>query len=153
MQTPAPCSGLVTEWNVCYFNPRYFNDEDTLRDGLKIGLQVWRFSSPDNADLVDQYVATIDIPPVTEFFQCAIVPLPPRDYMSMEGGDVMGAEVAFGAVLPVVGNFLSQTSDNQERPELLSYMDGGVGGEVSRGQAKPLANNVLHVTAEITGEK
>jgi hypothetical protein len=145
MQTPASCSGEVMEWNVCYFNPRDFNTDETLRDGLEIGLQVWRFSSPENGVMVGEYVVRIDIPQVTESFQCIRIPVPSTNYISVEEGDVMGVVVPFNAVLPVVGNFLS-ASVSPPRLSQFIQLDLMV---VNRQPDLILTNNVLHVTAEI----
>ena len=149
MQTPAPCSGLVMQWNICHFNPRVFNIAERLQGGgFEVGLQIWSFDG-DNGELVDQYVATVDVPEMPGDFQCVTIPLPPSRYMSVVAGDVMGVAANFDApLLPFVGN-----SNSLNESQLLQFrvVFEGV-RNVTRTGATVLTNNVLHVTAEVTGE-
>ena len=133
------------EWRVCYFNPRDFNTAEVLQDGLEIGLQVWRFTTPESGMRVGEYVVRINIPPVPSDFECTTFPVPPSNYISMEAGDVLGVAVSFDAVLPAVGNFLSESS---VLPRLSRFMQLDL-TEVNGSPDMILTNNVLHVTAEI----
>jgi hypothetical protein len=137
-QTHAICSGYITSWRLCFFNPRLFN----AAQELQIGLQIWRFSGDDGVQ-INSTTATITNP-LDENFQCTTVTLSP---MRVAAGDVLGVSLMEGAVLPVVGNF---DMSGGEQPRLLhftqSYLTGVVGPIPFE---MILSDNVIHVTAEI----
>ena len=142
-QTPASCSGYIRAWDICYYNPRHFNSEERVRNGLPITLQTWRFTEPQNGVRISSY-ATIVPNPQNSAFQCSTITLPPDQYTRVEVGDVIGVSLTNGAVLPVVGNY--QGGGETPRLTMFSRSDLAV---VTRQGDVLLSNNVLHVTADI----
>ena len=145
LDNPATCSGVITEWNVCYYNPRRFNFEDRLQ----ITLQIWRFEEQVGTQLATQ-VATVTVPEEPETFQCITIPLGQDEYMNITEGDVIGVLLTRDAVLPVVANFNQQVQGGETPPRLLFF-------QANLTMVTFQANNfifpqVLHVTAEI-GER
>lgn len=145
LQTPASCDGVITAWNVCYFNPTHFNSRETLQNGLPISLQTWRFEAPENGVQTNSYMATVPIPEVPQDFQCDRISVPPSEHMNVAAGDVIGVSVISGAILPVVGNFLL---DVPVTPRLTFFHQSDL-TQVMRSGDTLLTDNVLHVTAEI----
>ena len=141
---PASCSGQITQWNFCYFNPQNFHD----RDRVQIHLQVWRFNSPQRGVQVADHVVTINIPEEPEEFQCETITLDQDSYMNITEGDYLGVQLLFNRVLPVVGNSQEQTN-TVFRPFnsfLPTIVDVRAPGTII------LSSNVLHVNA-IVGKK
>ena len=103
ISNPASCSGQITQWNLCYYNPRLFSN---FGNNLQIDLQVWRFDSQvQRGTLVDIHVATMSIPQQPEDFQCTSIELSQDDYMDIRAGDFLGVRLTFNFVLPVVNNY------------------------------------------------
>ena len=105
ISNPALCSGQITQWNLCYYNPREFANHTDILD---IGLQVWR---PDNQVearilmLVDDHEASVDIPQKPDNFQCTSIELDQDEYTNITAGDFLGVRLSFAAVLPVVNSY------------------------------------------------
>ena len=139
---PASCSGQITQWNFCYFNPQNFHD----RDRVQIHLQVWRFNSPQRGVQVADHVVTINIPEEPEEFQCETITLDQDSYMNITEGDYLGVQLLFNRVLPVVGDSQEQMDTLVFRPlsfDLPTIVDVQEPGTVI------LSSNVLHVNATI----
>ena len=137
IDNPAACSGQITAWNVCYYNPRLF----TLLNTLPISLQIWRSNTPTRGVRVSAIVRTLTIPTSPPSFRCITIQLSPNDYMDVRAGDVIGVvrTTDLDAVLPVVGN------SNGVR---LLFSQSAV-ASVNTGTLTVLNNMALHVTAEI----
>ena len=146
LDNPATCSGVITEWNICYYNPRGF----TFEDHLQIALQIWRFEEQVGTQLAKR-VATVTVPEEPETFQCITIPLGQDEYMNITEGDVIGVLLTRDAVLPVVANFNQQ--DGRPPPRLLFFQPRLVALTMVTPQGNNfISNQVLHVTAEI-GER
>ena len=143
---PALCSGQITAWNLCYYNPRPYIPREL--NSLQISLQVWRFDElVQNGVRVGKRVETVAIPETPTSFQCITIELSPNDYMNVSAGDFMGVVLNRDAVLPVVGNTALRTSLLFYIPSLLPITE-----VVTPNYSALLSSNVLHVTAEI-GER
>ena len=142
---PASCSGQITQWNFCYFNPRNFHD----RDRVQIHFQVWRFNSPQRGVQVADHVVTINIPEEPEEFQCETITLDQDSYMNITEGDYLGVQLLFNRVLPVVGSSRGRTDT------VFSPFDSIIPTEVNVKEVGTviLSNNVLHVNATIGKKK
>ena len=136
----AVCSGQITAWNLCYYNPRPF----THLNNLPISLQIWRFDTGiQNGVRVGVYVETVTIPASPVNYQCITIELNPEDYMDVSAGDFIGVFTNRDGVLPVVGNFGALTGLLFVRSEVTTVNRRS--SEVSL-----LSTNALHVTAEIS---
>ena len=130
IDNPAVCSGQITAWNVCYYNPRLFSHLNTL----PISLQIWR-----NGVRVGAYVESVTIPASPPSFRCITIQLSPNEYMDVRVGDVIGVVMNANEVLPVVGNSNGvRLLFSQSAP-----------ASVNTGTLTVLNNMVLHVTAVI----
>ena len=140
---PASCSGVVTRWNLCYYNPRIFlNFEERI---IQILFQIWRFTTEETLSRVAQHGATVNVPSEPQSFQCTSFDLEPEQYMSVMEGDLLGVTLTFDAALPVVGNSPNGVSTN-----LLFYPPQFMQPDTyMRRNANTLSTNRLHVTAEI----
>ena len=134
---PAACSGQITAWNVCYYNPRSFILPSV--SSLPISLQIWRFNTPPRGVRVGAYARTLAIPASPPSFRCITIQLSPNDYMDVIAGDVIGVVTTATAVLPVVGN------SNGVR----LLISQSAPASVNTGTLTVLNNMALHVTAEI----
>jgi hypothetical protein len=144
VDNPATCSGVIREWNICYYNPRNFN----TRDNLQISLQVWRFEAGfrngDAGNRVARQVTTVNIPEDPENFQC--ITIPQDVFMNITEGDMIGVSLSLNAVLPVVAN-------SQDGSRLLFFQASLVQLSTVSIQGNAfLSNQMLHVSAEI-GER
>ena len=137
---PALCSGQITAWNLCYYNPRpsILPSVSTLQ----ISLQIWRFDGPQNGVRVGTHVETVTIPETPESFQCIKIELSPDEYMNVSAGDFIGVLMNRDAVLPVVGNIEDSTL-------LFSPANLFVPTELNMDNIQTRSRNALHVTAEI----
>ena len=133
IDNPAVCSGQITAWNVCYYNPRLF----TLLNTLPISLQIWRFNTPTQGVRVSAIARTLTIPTSPLSFQCITIQLSPNDYMDVIAGDVIGVVRTVNEVLPVVGNSNGvRLLFSQSAPASVNTLT-------------VLNDRALHVTAEI----
>ena len=96
---PAVCSGQITAWNLCYYNPRLFIQSPIST--LQISLQIWRFDEPRNGVRVGAHVETVTIPQTPDTFQCITIELSPDEYMDVSAGDFMRVFLNRDNVLPV----------------------------------------------------
>ena len=142
---PTSCSGQITQWNFCYFNPRNFHD----RDRVQIHFQVWRFNSPQRGVRVADHVVTVNIPEEPEEFQCETITLDQDSYMNITEGDYLGVQQLLNRVLPVVGN-------SQERTDTLVFRPFTSISPTEVNVRAPgtviLSSNILHVNANIIGK-
>ena len=144
---PASCSGNITEWNFCYFNPRRFHN----RSSVQIHFQVWRFDSAvQRAVRVAEHVDTISIPEKPEEFQCETITLDQDRYISITEGDHLGVQLLAKRVLPVVGN-------SSEPRDAIVFVHGSLFLPTEVNLHDPgtlnLSNHALHVSATIGKDK
>ena len=141
IENPAVCSGQITAWNLCYYNPRVFIQASVST--LQISLEVWRFDEQRNGVLVGRHMETVAIPVSPENFQCIKIKLSPDEYMDVSAGDVIGVPLMNrDAVLPVVGNIENSTL-------LFSQVSLPVLNELDMDSIETRSSNALHVTADI----
>ena len=108
IDNPAVCSGQITAWNLCYYNPRPFIIQPSVST-VQISLQIWKLDEQQNGVRVGTWCKrgnSITIPQAPENFQCITIELSPEDYMNVSVGarDFIGVCTNLDAVLPVVGN-------------------------------------------------
>lgn len=99
LDQPAPCSGLITQWDLCYYRPIV-----SFHGGsIPIELQVWRFDDTlSGGQKVVGYEADVDIPENPLRFQCISIEVPPEDRLNITEGDFLGVWMFHNATLPVV---------------------------------------------------
>ena len=141
IDNPAVCSGQITAWNLCYYNPRPSIIQPSVST-VQISLQIWRLNEPQNGAQVGAHVETVTIPQAPESFQCITIELSPEDYMNVSVGDFIGVCTNIDAVLPVVGNIEGST---------LLFSPAGLlmPNEVDMDNTIILSSVGLFVTAEI----
>ncbi len=141
MTSPASCSGQITQWNYCYYNPQ---DIGINANRFLVIFQVWRLSSAQSGVVVGRSAETIIILPSTQSFQCNSIVLSMNDYITVAEGDYLGLRLS-GDALPAVAN------SNIPGAQLLfipaSFF---IPSEIdSTTNVQNRVSNVLHVTAKI----
>ena len=96
---PAQCSGQITHWRVCYYNPRKF----TTRNSLQILLLTWRLKK-NRVVRIGNHSITVDIPQHPDDFQCVNISVDPSVHIDVELGDYIAVYTFSNAVLPVIAN-------------------------------------------------
>jgi hypothetical protein len=147
VDNPAMCSGVIREWNICYYNPRTINT-NVFRDNLQISLLIWRFEAgfrnDDVGNRVARQVTTVSIPEEPEYFKC--ITIPQDEFMNITEGDVIGVSLSMNALLPVVANLQGESRLLFFHQSLVQPSTVSIQGNAF------LLNQVLHVSAEI-GER
>lgn len=145
LENPASCSGQIVEWNLCYYNPRNFNQ---MLDNYRIGLQVWRFDAQQqNGVRVGINTVTVNIPQQPSSFQCVSIGVLEADSINVTAGDVLGITLFNNELLPVIANVPAHQLRLFQREALPNF-------ELRIQDSTVLPGNVIHVTAELeVGEK
>ena len=96
---PAPCSGQIIRWRICYYNPRKFS----RRDSLQVLLQTWRLNTICGSR-ISSYYSKLDIPQQPDDFQCVNINVDPTEYINVQQGDYIAVYTFNNSVLPVIAN-------------------------------------------------
>lgn len=149
LDQPASCSGLIYQWNLCYYspNPIFFGAS------LPIELQVWSF----NEDLTEGikvvgHAIDVSIPENPEKFQCISIEVSLDDFMEVEEGDFLGVWLHENALLPVLkkaNDFRHLLASPPETfngtPTVVRYPQAG--------EVYVIAEDIaIHLTANVTGK-
>ncbi len=143
----APCSGEITQWTVCYYNPETI----TTRKTFQILLEAWR--NVEGVRLfnnVGTNVVEITVPDQPQDFQCVNVTIDKEDRISVLQDDFVGVYLSASSNLPVV---TSNSGSSNSRvffvqvsvipPTLVAaFGDGAV-------RATQLSAHAIHVSATI----
>jgi len=98
LETPAPCSGQIVKWNLCYYN---YN----LQSSLPISLHVWRLDEEQKTGVrVAAFSTSVAIQLPASDFQCVSIPLSEAEYMNVTAGDFLGVRLTTDKLLPVVAD-------------------------------------------------
>ena len=139
-ENPSICSGQITDWRICYYNPRNFNSRDTIR----ILLQTWRISD-NRGSRISSYPTTLRIPQQPAIFQCVNISVDPTDYIDVEQGDFIAVYLFQDEVLPVIANRndLSRVCFFPAGNNVPNAIEPSLPGLVS------LSNQAIHISATI----
>jgi len=143
LESSSPCSGFITAWNLCYYNPENFVPSS---DTLPILLQVWRNSRGRRYSRIAVHMANVVIA------SSLSVTLPMRDgeFINILEGDLLGVTMFSDNVLPVVAN----SADNAPRTLFVRQSLSMTTEIDTRLRAVTiLSSNVIHVTAQIGKHK
>lgn len=152
LDNPAPCSGQITQWNLCYYDPTPLHSENTV----VIGLQVWRFDQlRQNGNLMGENVEEVLIPPNPTSFKCLLIAVDRERMVNVSAGDFLGVTLRQNSVLPVVANAPPGSEGIGGRQPSLLFLQPSIFTieqvDLSSQDSDHtiLSNNVMHLTADI----
>ena len=142
----APCSGEITQWAICYYNPETF----TTRKTFQILLELWRNEEIRFFHHVGSNSVTITVPNQPEAFQCVNVTIDQEDRISVLQNDSVGVYLASTSNLPVV---TSNSGSSDSRVYFVQVSAIPPSSVAIFGDGAPMAtqlpSHAIHVTATI----
>ncbi len=140
---PAPCTGTITAWHFCYYEPGRIRDSQDFTALL----QVWRpIESSSDYRRVSQTSQTVSVLNTgrSENFECGDMLLQESDFIPIEENDILGVYI------PGL-NGLRLVSENFPSESELFFINPGpdVSSVTTSETAQLLTEHKLHLTADI----
>ena len=140
INNPAPCSGQLTEWHYCYYEP------STRRASTyTVQLGVWRLNSQSNLyTKMGEFEITQRVERRSNNFRCASIQLQSDQYIDIAMGDYLGVIVGT-PTLPMAVSFAGSRLLRATSVTDASTLSVSAAG----GDFEELGNSAIHISAEI----